>query len=114
MPLTTTPARVLEAWHGLGLTDEALTQATRVDVRTLQRWLRGTTFPQNEARTRLAALEILHQHLLDFFASEEDAQAWLFSDSRYLGGLKPADAILVGRTDRVEAALEAIASGIFT
>ena len=34
-------------------------------------------------------------------------------ENRYLGGLTPSDAIQVGRFDRVEAALEALDSGVF-
>ncbi len=33
--------------------------------------------------------------------------------NRYLGGLTPAEAVRVGRTDRAEAALEALDSGVF-
>jgi hypothetical protein len=38
---------------------------------------------------------------------------WLRSESRYLGGQRPLDALLAGEFDRVEAALEALDSGVF-
>jgi Antitoxin Xre/MbcA/ParS C-terminal toxin-binding domain len=38
---------------------------------------------------------------------------WLRSESRYVGGQRPIDALRVGEFDRVEAALEALDSGIF-
>ena len=47
------------------------------------------------------------------FTTPEAARAWLHGSSRYLGGLTPAEAIRVGRFDRVEAALEALDSGVF-
>jgi hypothetical protein len=47
------------------------------------------------------------------FGAPDRVQAWLRADSRYLGGLSPLDALRAGRIDRVEAAVEALASGIF-
>ncbi|MHB1005347.1 MAG: MbcA/ParS/Xre antitoxin family protein [Chloroflexota bacterium] len=55
----------------------------------------------------------LRHRLLGTFTTAEAARAWLNAANRYLGGLTPADALRVGRLDRVEAALEALDSGVF-
>lgn len=60
-----------------------------------EKWLSdalGETHPQRTARERLAEL---------------------LEPSRYLGGIRPAEAIRAGRADRVEAALDVLDSGVF-
>jgi len=47
------------------------------------------------------------------FLTPEAIGTWTHSDNAYLGGLKPIDALQVGRIDAVDAALEAMDSGIF-
>lgn len=39
--------------------------------------------------------------------------AWLNANSAYLGGIKPLAALRVGRIDAVDAAIEALDSGVF-
>jgi hypothetical protein len=51
----------------------------------------------------------LAEHLEEIFG--ENASEWLEADTRYLGGMKPIEALRAGRMDRVEAALEALDSG---
>lgn len=97
----------------LGLTPEDLVGALDIDRRTLKRWLGGETYPQREARRRLVELLGLSQRLCESFDSPEGAREWLHAPSRYLGGITPAEALRSGRLDRVEAAFEALESGIF-
>jgi transcriptional regulator with XRE-family HTH domain len=97
----------------LGLSRSDLAQAVGVTSRSIDRWLSGDAFPQREARDRLASLESLAERLHETFTTEDAARAWLHDATRYLGGLTPADALRAGRLDRVEAALEALDSGIF-
>lgn len=113
MALVTAPASILNAWRELGVSDDVLAGALNVDRRTIDRWGTGISYPQTEAREALAALECLSRHLLDTFDDAEAARAWLCADLRYLGGLRPVDALRAGRIDRVEAALEALDSGTF-
>jgi hypothetical protein len=47
------------------------------------------------------------------FSDPKAIRLWLETDNRYLGGIKPIEALRVGRYDRVAAALEALASGVF-
>jgi hypothetical protein len=108
------PGRLVERLGAaLRLSEVELAQALDVNPRTLERWRAGTSYPQHEARERLSALEALAQRLTDTFVTPDAAGRWLHESSRYLGGLTPADALRVGRIDRVEAALEALDSGVF-
>ena len=97
----------------LGLSAGELAQALGVNTRSIERWRTGETHPQRDARQRLGELEALVEHLEQTFATPEARRAWLRDASRYLGGLTPAEALRAGRIDRVEAALEALDSGIF-
>jgi transcriptional regulator with XRE-family HTH domain len=103
--------QVLESWRRLGLSDEVLAGALDVDPRALARWRRGM-YPQLATRRRLALMERLQIHLRDTFADDAIPE-WLEADNRYLGGLKPAEALRAGRIDRVEAALTALDTGNF-
>jgi putative toxin-antitoxin system antitoxin component (TIGR02293 family) len=112
--LEMTPAQAVERLEeDLGLTRGELAAALDATPRTLERWRAGATHPQRDARQRLAALLNLDEHLRDTFTDREAAREWLRAPSPYLGGLTPADALRAGRADRVEAALEALDSGIF-
>jgi transcriptional regulator with XRE-family HTH domain len=111
--LDITPRQALDSLQtGLGLSDEDLAGALGISARTLQRWRANTAYPQQVARRRLAALLSLQERVKGAFKST-DVQRWSHAESRYLGGITPAEAIRAGRVDRVEAALEALDSGIF-
>jgi putative toxin-antitoxin system antitoxin component (TIGR02293 family) len=97
----------------LDLNPNDIADALSVDRRTVERWRTGQTFPQHDARRRLADLWSLRGRLRSTFSSPEAASRWLHEPSRYLGGLTPMDALHAGRFDRVEAALDALDSGVF-
>lgn len=98
----------------LGLSPRDIAGALGLDQRTVERWSRpGGPYPQRAARQRLADLLNLSHRLRESFVDANDAREWLRSPSRFLGGLTPTEVIRAGRADRVEAALEAIDSGIF-
>jgi len=112
--LETTPGRAVEALEGgLGLSRGELACALGASARTVERWRTGQTYPQHEARERLAELVALEGRLGETFVDPEARRAWLRSGSPYLGGLTPLEALRAGRADRVEAALEALDSGVF-
>ena len=114
MILELAPARIVEILErDLTLSHDDLARALGVNRRTLERWRSGECYPQREARARFSALLDLNHHLRETFETPEDARAWVHASSRYLGGLTPADALRSGRADRVEAALEALDSGVF-
>jgi Protein of unknown function (DUF2384) len=97
----------------LSLDDEVLADAIGTAVRQIKRWLADENFPQRDHRLKLVELEELAARLEEVFANREGGQRWLHQDSPYLGQLKPAEALKAGRIDRVNAALESIASGFF-
>ena len=112
--LEVTPAQAIEQLENdLSLSTNELAGALRTSPRTIKRWRDGETHPQHDMRRRLAALVALDRHLRETFTSPEAVRDWLHTSNRYLGGLTPADAVRVGRIDRVEAALEALDSGVF-
>lgn len=97
----------------LGITYDDLAQVLGTDRKTVYRWIADETFPQTHNRARLDALEALVARLEDSFKTPEGAILWLQAESGYFGGLRPIDALLRGRIDAVDAALEALDSGIF-
>jgi transcriptional regulator with XRE-family HTH domain len=112
--LEVTPRQALDALQeAAGLADEELAGALGTSHRTLQRWRTGTAYPQQLARQRLAELLRLQQRVRETFEGRDAVRRWFHSQSRYLGGITPAEAVRVGRLDRVEAALEAADSGVF-
>jgi putative toxin-antitoxin system antitoxin component (TIGR02293 family) len=112
--LDVTPRQALDRLEkALGIAEEELAQALNSNRRTLQRWRMGAAYPQQMARQRLADLLRVQQRVRHVFEGRESARRWFHSESRYLGGMTPAEAIRVGRLDRVEAALEALDSGVF-
>ena len=97
----------------LGISYEELAQVLSTDRKTVYRWLADETFPQAHNRTRLDELEALAGRLDESFTTPEGAATWMRAPSGYFGGLRPLDALLRGRVDAVNAALEALDSGIF-
>ncbi len=108
-------AALFDRWNALGVADGALAVVAGVPPRSLARWREGT-YPQIAARARVEALGALLNKLLRSFGEDDDAalRVWLHADNRYLGGLKPIEALMAGRFDRVEAALIALDEGFFT
>lgn len=114
MPWTSALSEQLEDLRtSLGISVDELAQALGTDRKTVQRWLAKETFPRTQNRARLDALEALVTRLDETFRTEEGAVAWMHAPSGYFGGLRPIDALLRGRIDAVDAALEALDSGIF-
>ena len=97
----------------LGLSARDLASALDVDRRTLERWIASDTYPRRETRRRVAILLRLLDRLGDTFTDSEMVREWLNGPSRYLGGMRPIDALRAGRIDRVDAALGALDAGIF-
>ena len=99
--------------RGMGLSDDELADALGTSQRTLQRWRGGAVHPRQLARQRLTDLLGLQERVRETFADPEAVRHWLHSESRYLGGITPAEAIRAGRLDRAETTLEALDSGVF-
>ncbi len=97
----------------LDIGPDELARALSTNRRTVMRWLADTNFPQGASRKNLDEIEALVDRLDSSFKTREGAQAWLRTECGYFGGLRPIDALLSGRIDCVDAALEALDSGIF-
>ena len=109
--LDITPEKaIVRLESGLSMGEAEIALALGISTRSLQRWSSGESYPQRESRIHLARLLELSEHLEEVFG--ENANEWLEADSRYLGGLKPIEALRAGRIDRVEDALEALDSGV--
>jgi uncharacterized protein (DUF2384 family) len=104
---------IVELERAFGLARDDMARALDVNVRTVERWRKGTAIPQRLARERLAVLLKLRDRLNDTFSTEDMAREWLHRPNRYLRGLTPADALRVGRPDRVDGALEVIDAGVY-
>lgn len=112
--LEMTPHQAIEQiLSEFGLTPDDLARALKANLRSVERWRAGDTYPQHGARNRLAELVALHHHIRETFSTPGAARTWIHAQNRYLGGMTPADAIRVGRFDVVESALEALDSGMF-
>jgi uncharacterized protein (DUF2384 family) len=111
--LEITPAEALRVLVGdTGLADDELAPALGVTPRALARWRAGASYPQREARSRLARLLRLDERIRAAFEGDEAVRQWLRAENAALGLLTPAEVLKAGRLDRVEAALTALESGI--
>lgn len=97
----------------LDIGPDELARVLETNRRTVLRWLTDTNFPQGTSRRRLDEIEALVDRLDTSFKTRDGARAWLRAECGYFGGLRPIDALLSGRIDRVDAALEALDSGVF-
>jgi len=108
------PSEAVRIWKDeLGVSERDLRGALDTDQRTLSRWMTGDTIPQRDARLRLATLMQLYERLAETFDETAVIREWLDTPSRYLGRMKPVDAIRAGCFTQAEAALEAFRSGGF-
>lgn len=110
MALSETLKHMMET---LGITPRELARTVGASDKTVARWLADETYPQHGSREKLAELDSLTERLQDSFVSPDAIADWIRSQSGYLGKLRPIDALVCGRIDRVDAALESILSGIY-
>jgi hypothetical protein len=97
----------------LDISATELARVLQTSDRTVIRWLADETYPQHDTRKKLESLDALVQRLRASFESPEAAVGWLHARSGYFGGLRPLDALLSGRIDAVDSALEAMDAGVF-
>lgn len=96
----------------LGLTSAELAGGLGVTTRTLDRWRKGESLPQREARERLRAFTEMRDHAVDVFVAD-DAREWIRTPLPIFRGMTPAELLRAGRLDRVDHVLGAIEHGIF-
>jgi putative toxin-antitoxin system antitoxin component (TIGR02293 family) len=84
-----------------------------VAPRTVARWVAGDSTPQQSAKERLLELAYVAEQLIDVLGlTPDDANLWIFSPNRLLGGGKPSELIHDGHYRRVLDLIEALADGI--
>jgi Ni/Co efflux regulator RcnB len=113
MTVTDLRDTILGVTRDLSIDNHTVAGAVAVDESAVKRWIAGASFPQHEKRERLQALLDVRDHLLDTFDTPEAVHDWMHTDNRYLGGLSPAEVLLAGRVDRVEATITVLDSGMF-
>lgn len=93
--LDRTPAQALRRIEAvLRLTPREVAFVMDTDPRTVERWRSGDAHPQRGARGKLAELVSLSEALAEVFGGDLDAvRDWLQAPSRYLGGMRPIEAI---------------------
>ncbi len=99
--------------HDFGISTDVLARILGTTVRTIERWRAGESTPQYESRSRLEQLTNVRNHLFETFATREAARTWLHTKNRYLGGRTPMEVAQEDGVQSVEAALEALDSGVF-
>ncbi len=105
------PSRVVGL---LRLEDDILITADGCEnLNSSECWTEAQAIPRPQTRERISSLLETERLLQETFSDRKSICLWLETDNRYLGGIKPIEALRVGRYDRVEAALEALASGVF-
>lgn len=98
--------------RNLGLTDAEVLRVLDVAPPAHGGRQRGLAASEQRSRERLCQLEALDLRLQKTFEAESVMQ-WLRQSNRYLGGRTPLELMLAGRIGRVDAALEALDSGVF-
>lgn len=97
----------------LDLTREDVAGALGTTIRNIDRWYKGETFPQKEGRKQFDRLLAFRDRIQECFPLGRQVRQWMHTDNTSLGFIKPVEALKAGRLDRVEAALEAEAGGVF-
>lgn len=97
--------------HG-GLTGRDIANILGVSPPTVSRWSRGEAGPTIEKQRVIAELRWVAERLSDFYEPDE-ARLWLQSAHPQLGGARPYDLIVRGRTGEVLEVLERLDSGVY-
>ena len=84
-----------------------------VAPRTVARWVAGDALPHQSAKERLLELAYVAEQLIEVLGlSPQDANLWIFTPNRYLGGSKPSDRIRDSDYRQVLDLIEALADGV--
>lgn len=110
MAIIDATAQVPALEHILGMSRTDLGRTLRVHPRTIDRWVTGDMPQRNHGRERLEEIANLTNVMVAIFG-EEGVRQWLNAENAYLALLTPREVLLVGRLDRVHAALQALISG---
>jgi len=111
--MTTALTRVLDQLKLTGhLQSKDIANIASVSPATVSRWQTGKASPTLGTQTMLAELRFVVDRLTDFYTPDE-ARLWLHAPHPLLGGKRAVDLIVLGRTQDVLAAIDAIDSSAF-
>ena len=97
----------------VGLSVSDLADMWGIHRRTLLRYSKGDTTPQQDVRKSLDELRELTYLLRKVFPKEKAATTWLYTPEELLRGRRPIDLVVRGQTDKVIHVLGAMHSGAF-
>ncbi len=103
-----------QAQEDLGLTNNDVAAALRVNQRTVYRYKKKKHVPRRKVQVRMEKLRDLHFLLSEVFATEETKYEWLYTPVPALQDRRPIDQIRQGKLDEVIAVLSGIYSGAYT
>ena len=95
-----------------GLKGRDLANMLGVSPPTVTRWSKGEADPTIDKQTAMAQLRWVADRLADFYEPDE-VRLWLQSPHPQLGGLRPYDLIVDGRTVDVLEVIERLDSGVY-
>ena len=95
-----------------GLKGRDLANMLGVSPPTVSRWSKGEADPTIDKQTAMAQLRWVVDRLADFYEPDE-VRLWLQSPHPQLGGLRPFDLIIDGRTVEVLEVIERLDSGVY-
>jgi transcriptional regulator with XRE-family HTH domain len=113
LPRETAVSRLVAELKTLGgLKGRDLANMLGVSPPTVTRWSKGEADPTIDKQTAMAQLRWVAARLADFYESDE-VRLWLQSPHPQLGGLRPYDLIVEGRTVEVLEVIERLDSGVY-
>jgi transcriptional regulator with XRE-family HTH domain len=95
-----------------GLKGRDLANMLGVSPPTVSRWSNGEAEPTIDKQTAMAQLRWVADRLVDFYEPDE-VRLWLQSPHPQLGGSRPYDLIVDGRTVEVLEVIERLDSGVY-
>ena len=95
-----------------GLKGRDLANMLGVSPPTVTRWSKGEANPTIDKQTAMAQLRWVAARLAEFYETDE-VRLWLQSPHPQLGGIRPYDLIVDGRTAEVLEVIERLDSGVY-
>ena len=113
LPRETAVSRLVGELKSIGgLKGRDLANMLGVSPPTVTRWSKGEANPTIDKQTAMAQLRWVAARLAEFYETDE-VRLWLQSPHPQLGGIRPFDLIVDGRTAEVLEVIERLDSGVY-